>query len=67
VQVEAFKASKLAIERMREIQRSWRVQVEKVRDPKNPNANGHGYVWVISVTVHNNAETLYLCTDGCLR
>ena len=65
--VETFKSRKLAIERMKEIQRACSVQVEKVHDPEDPNANGHRYVWVISVTLHKDAETLYLCTDGCIR
>ena len=65
--VKTFKTRNLAMERMKEIQRSCSVRVEKAHDPEDPNANGQGYVWVISGTLQEDAETLYLCTDGCIR
>jgi hypothetical protein len=67
LQVETFKNRKLAMERVKEIQLSCSVQVEKVRDPEDSNANKQGDVWVISVRLHKNADTLYLCTGGYIR
>jgi len=55
------------MERMKKIHLSCTLQVEKERDPDDPNANGHGYVWVVSVCPPKNGEKLYLCTDGCIR
>ena len=67
MQVESFETREQAIERIREIRASLSIQPEKARDPEDPNADRNGYVWVISVTLHKDADTLYLCTDGCIR
>ena len=67
MQVETFKTRKLAMERIKEMQFCLSVQPEKATDPEDPNANGHGDVWIISVSLHQNADNLYVCTDGKVR
>ena len=67
LQVESFKTREEAVERIWELLASLSIQPEKVHDPEDPNADENGYVWVISVCLHKDAETLYLCTDGCIR
>jgi len=52
------------MERLKEMQLSSRVQVDKVHDSEDPNANGQGDVWVISAYLHKDADALYLCTGG---
>jgi len=58
------KRRKLAMERLKEMQLSSSVQVDKVHDSEDPNANGQGDVWVISAYLHKDADALYLCTGG---
>ena len=67
MQVESFKTREEAIERIREIRASLCIQPERARDPEDPNADENGYVWVIAVTLNKEAETLYLCSNGCIR
>ena len=67
LQVESFKTHEETIERIREIRASFCIQPERAYDPENANSDENGYVWVIAVTLHKDAETLYLCTDGCIR
>jgi hypothetical protein len=55
------------MERIKEMQFCLSVQPEKANDPEDPNANGHGDVWIISVSLHQNADNLYVCTDGKVR
>ena len=64
LQVESFKTHE---ERIREIRAFLSIQPERAYDPADPNADEDGYVWVIAVTLHKDAETLYLCTNGCIR
>ena len=67
MEVESFKTCEEATERIREIRASLSIQPERARDRENPNADENGYVWVIAVTMNKEAETLYLCTNGCIR
>lgn len=67
MQVESFKTRKQAMERIKELKTSLSIKPEKGYDPEDPNADETGHLWVISVSLHKNDETLYLCTDGCLR
>ena len=67
MQVESFKTREETVERIWEIRASLSIQPENVHDPEDPNADENGYLWVISVSLHKDAETLYLCTDGCIR
>jgi flagellar basal body rod protein FlgC len=67
LQVESFKTREQAIERIREIRASLSIQPERAHDPEDPNADENGYVWVILVSLHKDAEPLYVCTDGCIR
>jgi flagellar basal body rod protein FlgC len=55
------------MECVKEIKSSHCVQPEKEYDPEDPNADREGYVWVISLSLHEDADNLYLCTDGCFR
>ena len=52
------------MERIEEVQPWFSIQADRVFDPEDPNADAEGYVWVISVSVHKDADKLYLCTDG---
>jgi flagellar basal body rod protein FlgC len=67
LQVESFLTLEQATERVRELRTSLSIQPERALNPEDPNADEKGYVWVISVCLHKNAETLYLCTDGGIR
>jgi flagellar basal body rod protein FlgC len=55
------------MERIKEVQPWFSLQPDRVYDPKDPNANAEGYVWVISLSLHKDADNLYLCTDGNIR
>jgi len=46
---------------------SFKIEPERGYDPKDPNADKRGYVWVIAVTPGTDADTLYVCTDGYIR
>ena len=67
MQVESFKTLELAIERINGIRASLSIQPEKAYDSEDPNADETGHVWVISVSLYQDADTLYLCTDGGFR
>ena len=69
MQIESFKTREQAMGRIKEILASFTfsIQPEKEYDPEDLNADVKGYVWVISVSVHENPDKLYLCTDGCFR
>jgi flagellar basal body rod protein FlgC len=43
------------------------LQPERVHDPEDPNADEDGTVWIISVLLQEDADKLYVCTDGCIR
>lgn len=65
LQVQTFRTRQLALERIENIQTF--IRPEKVYDPEDPNADPTGYVWVISISLHPNADALHLCTDGYIR
>lgn len=67
MQVESFKTRELAMKRIDEIRESLSIQPEKAHDSEDPNADEAGHVWVISVSLHKDADKRYLCTDGCFR
>ena len=54
------------MERIKELQPRFRIKPERVFDSEDPNADAEGYVWVVSVSLHKDADKLYLCTDGNL-
>ena len=66
LQIQTFRTRQLALERIENVQTSF-IRPEKVYDPEDPNADAAGYVWVISVCTHPNADALHLCTDGYIR
>jgi len=57
----------MPVERINEIRASLSIQPEKAYDSEDPNADETGHVWVISVSLYQDADTLYLCTDGGFR
>ena len=67
MQVESFKTLELAMKRINEISASFGMQSEKAYDSEDPNADETGQVWVISVSLNEDADKLYLCTDGGFR
>ena len=67
MQIASFKTREQAMECVKELKSSHRVQPEKEYDPEDPNADREGYVWVISLFLDEDADKLYLCTDGCFR
>jgi flagellar basal body rod protein FlgC len=67
IEVASFKTRELAIERIKEDQPGFSLQPVEEYDPEDPNANAEGYVWVISVSLHKDADNLYLCADGNIR
>ena len=67
LQVASFKTCEETLERISEIRASISIEPEKAHDPEDPNADEDGYVWVIAVSLHKDAETLHLCTDGSMR
>ena len=67
MQPESFKTREEAIRRIWEIRASLSIQPERAYDPEDANSDENGYVWVIAVTLNKEAETLYLCTNGCIR
>jgi hypothetical protein len=66
LRIESFKTREQATERVEEILASLRIQPEEGHDPEDPNADPTGHVWVISVSLHKNADKFYLCTDGSI-
>lgn len=67
MQIKSFRTRKEAIERINEMQFWLRVRPERVHDPEDPNADVDGTVWIISVLLQEDADKLYVCTDGCIR
>ena len=67
MQVESFKTLDLAMKRINEIRASFSIQPEKAYDSEDSNADETGHVWVISVSLNEDADKLYLCTDGGFR
>jgi flagellar basal body rod protein FlgC len=67
MKVVSFKTCKEAMERIEEVRPWFSIQPDRVYDPEDPNADAEGYVWVISVSLHKDADNLYLCTDGNIR
>ena len=67
MQVETFKTLDLAMKRINEIRASLSIQPEKAYDLEDPNADETGHVWVISVSLNEDTDKLYLCTDGGFR
>lgn len=55
------------MEYIKRMQASLRICPEKGQLPNDPNADEKGNVWVISVTLQENADPVYLCTNGNLR
>jgi flagellar basal body rod protein FlgC len=66
LKVATFKTREEAMERIKELQPLFSIQPERVFDPEDPNADAEGYIWVISVSLHKDADKLYVCTDGNL-
>jgi flagellar basal body rod protein FlgC len=67
LQIASFKTREQAMECVKELKSSHRVQPEKEYDPEDPNADREGYVWVISLSLDQDADKMYLCIDGCFR
>ena len=67
MQVESFKTLELAMKRIHEIRASLSIHPEKALDSEDPNADETGHVWVISVSLNEDADKLHLCTDGGFR
>ena len=67
MKVASFKTRKAAMERIKKMQPCFSMQPDREYDPEDPSANAKGYVWVISVSLHKDADKLYLCTDGNIR
>jgi hypothetical protein len=55
------------MKRINDIRASVSIQPEKAHDSQDPNADDTGHVWVISVSLNEDADKLYLCTDGEFR
>jgi hypothetical protein len=66
LQVQTFRTRQQAIERIKAIQATL-IRPEKVYDPEDPNADGNGYVWVISMSSDGSDDKSYLCSDGFIR
>ena len=67
MKVASFRTRKLAMERIKEMRPGLSIQPERAYDPEDPNANTKGHLWVISVSLHEDADKLYVCTDGKVR
>ena len=55
------------MEYIKRMQASLRICPVKGHLPNDPNADEKGNVWVISVTLQENADSGYLATNGYLR
>jgi len=66
MRVASFKTREAAMERIKEVQPRFSIKPDRVFDPEDPNADAEGYIWVISVSLHKDADKLYVCTDGNL-
>jgi hypothetical protein len=67
LQIKSFRTRKEAIERINETRLRLSLQPERVHDPEDPNADRDGTVWIISVLLQEDADKLYVCTDGRIR
>ena len=67
MKVASFKIREATMGRIKEVQPWFSNQPDSVFDSEDPNANAEGYVWVISLSLHKDADRLYLCTDGNIR
>jgi hypothetical protein len=65
--VESFKTRQEAIERIKKLEAALSIEPERGYDPDDPNADESGHVWVISISLCNSSDALYLCTDCCIR
>jgi hypothetical protein len=65
LQIASFKTREQAMECVEEIK--CRIKPEKEYDPEDRNADREGYVWIISLSLDEDADKLYLCTDRCFR
>jgi flagellar basal body rod protein FlgC len=66
LKIATFKTREEAMERIKEVQSLFSIQPDREFDPEDPNADAEGYIWVISVSLHKDADKLYVCTDGNL-
>jgi len=66
MRVASFKTREAAMKRIKEVQPLIIIKPERVFDSEDPNADAEGYIWVISVSLHKDADKLYVCTDGNL-
>ena len=66
MKIATFKTREEAMERIKEVQSLFSIQPDREFDPEDPNADAEGYIWVISVSLHKDADKLYVCTDGNL-
>jgi flagellar basal body rod protein FlgC len=66
LKVASFKTREEALERIKEVQARVSIRPDRVFDPEDPKADAEGYIWVISMSLHRDADKLYVCTDGNL-
>jgi hypothetical protein len=62
MKVASFKTPEAAMERIKEVQPLFSIKPERVFDSEDPNADAEGYIWVISVSLHKDADKLYVGT-----
>jgi len=67
MRVQGFKTRKEAMQCIKALPVGVNARPEKEYDPKDPNADAQGHIWVISVLRDLDADKLYLCTDGHIR
>ena len=67
LQLQTFKTRREAMEYIKRMQASLRICPEKGHVPNDPNSDERGNVWAISMTPQENAEPVYLFTNGELR
>jgi hypothetical protein len=66
LQLQTFKTREEALERIKEVQARVSIRPDRVFDPEDPKSDAEGYKWVISMSLHQDADKLYVCTDGNL-
>ena len=67
MRVQGFKTRKEAMQCIKVLPVRLNARPEKEYDPKDPNADPTGHIWVVSVTSDPNDDKSYLCTDGSIR
>ena len=67
MRVQSFATLEEAMEGINQVTPWLNAWPEKEYDPKDPNADAQGHIWVISVLRDLDADKLYLCTDGHIR